>query len=275
MVVLLPGNLRAAMGEGAWTAATLARKLGAKENRQTVHHLMQGEQPTKCRKRRRSALAKALDVPEEWLAGETLPMPFTAWVYTLAAYPQSARVSLALARLLKRCATAGERDVARYRAEPDTGSPLTASQAVLEYLTATIGSMASPLVWRRALFAEHEQLPGGRKSAKSVRPPSVLKPTTARMSPVDEGATLALIRGIAHVLEPWFTDALAMRYGQLEGFALAMNPDSRVTRPGSDRPDRIVTTEGRVLSVDSPQVPYCVLHWPDHTSHECERPEAR
>ena len=63
-------------------------------------------------------------------------------------------------------------------------------------------------------------------------------------------------------MQPWLSGELELQYTQLERLLIAMVPDARITRLTSDRPNHIVTTDGRLLPIDSPETPYAVLHWP-------------
>src|SRR2546428_14086031 len=69
LVPIRSDRLRAAMELGEWTVTRLAKRLGRNENPQTVHYLAQGDGVKRCRASRRSALARLLDVTEDWLAG--------------------------------------------------------------------------------------------------------------------------------------------------------------------------------------------------------------
>src|SRR2546428_243323 len=65
LVPIRSDRLRAAMELGEWTVTRLAKRLGRKENPQTVHYLAQGDGLKRCRTSRRGARAKLLDVTED------------------------------------------------------------------------------------------------------------------------------------------------------------------------------------------------------------------
>src|SRR5579864_2537435 len=113
LVPVKADRLRAAMDLGGWTVTTLARKLGKHENPQTVHYLSRGSAVRRCRANRRAALAKILEVSEDWLAGGDFGLPLPGVMPILKEVEGSPRVLLAVGRLFEQCYAALQRDLAK------------------------------------------------------------------------------------------------------------------------------------------------------------------
>jgi transcriptional regulator with XRE-family HTH domain len=258
MVTLVPANLRAAREERGWSISELAEKLGKEENRQTIHHLLQGDVPVRCRAERRKNLAAVLEVPEEWLAGQPFPLPIQAWIPVGALLSRSPRVALATALLVRQCAAALKRDTERYRAEPDIRDGRhSASGEVIEFVVETICSFTNPLEWRHALLRDAPPRLG-----VSHKPSYHLYATGESLTPRHVEASLGLIKAFAFMLQPWFAGDLAMKYDRYKALFSAMRPDTVSMMPRSDPPDRIIGLDGRTFPIDSTDTPYAALHWP-------------
>src|SRR3989442_6775636 len=113
LVPIRSDRLRAAMELGEWTVTRLAKRLGRKENPQTVHYLAQGDGLKRCRTSRRVALAKLLDVTEDWLAGGDYGVPLPPVLPLLKELESSPRVMLAGGRGFDRCSLGVGRDLAK------------------------------------------------------------------------------------------------------------------------------------------------------------------
>ncbi len=273
MVALLPGRLRAAGAEGSWTIGGLAKKLGAGENRQTIHHLMQGDDPTKCRSSRRQKLARVLQVPEKWLAGEHVEFPITGVVHLEISQQRSPRLALATARLMRRCVNAVQRDLTRYRAEPDKGDPWSATDEVQFFIGWAVGQLSTSQEWQHTLLRPRKAARSGK--AEGVVPVPMGKPptleTVRRISADDEAASLALVQAFDLMLAPWFTDVAGLRYDKLRGLLESVARGARSLPPSSDRPNTIYSEDGRRLSPSDPETPYALIRWP----REKNRPERK
>lgn len=271
MVPILPPRLRAAMQEGKWTPSSLARRLGTGENRQTVHHLMQGDDATKCRGSRRKKIARLLDIPERWLAGESeFEFPLTGFVHLEHSERRSPRLKLATARLMERCIRACKRDLERYRAEPDQGDPWSATQEVLFFIAWAVGEFSTAARWQHTLLRD-------RRTTRPATPEEIEWDKTGkapgldairRLSVEEEDASLALVRAFDFILQPWFADSHGLRYDRFEALAAAVSPTARVFPPSSDRPTAIIAKGGRRLSPSDPETPYALIRWPKNQSEK-------
>lgn len=257
MVALVPANVAAAMEERGWSPSDLAAKLGKEENRQTIHHLVRGKEPIRCRASRRKGLAAVLEVPEEWLAGKAFPLPLQAWASVGALMSRSPRVGLATALLVQQCAAAVKRDTKPFRPEP---GPLDgrypASAELMEFMIETIGSFTNPLEWRHAMLRDTPP-PSGLSRKPSYHLYASVEPLTLRHME----AALGLIKAFTFILQPWFDGDLAMKYDRYKALFNAMRPDTIAIRPMSDPPDRIIGPDGRTFPIDSPETPFVALHW--------------
>ena len=262
MVALVPDRLRAAMDEGGWTLASISARMGKEENRQTLHHLMWSEPPVRCRRSRRQRLARVLEVPVRWLGGGNLQLPFTGIARLNDAWPQSPRFALAAARLMGRCVKACKRDLARYEAKPEGGSPWTATEEVLLFVASAVGRFGTPTEWQRGVLQESGARPltaYEREWIATGRPPSL--DALERWPEAEEQAALGLVRAFEFVLTPWFNGRAALRYGRFRDLLWAISPRTGLT-PDSVRPDAIVTKDGRRLPPDDPSTPYALIEWP-------------
>src|SRR5713226_3294385 len=151
LVPIRSDRLRAAMELGEWTVTRLAKRLGKKENPQTVHYLAQGDGLKRCRASRRVALAKLLDVTEDWLAGGDYGVPLPAVLPLLKELEGSPRVMLAVGRLFERCYLAVERDLAKEPKRPDSAIGWNATHDVHWFMIGTIAQFLTPLNWQQAL----------------------------------------------------------------------------------------------------------------------------
>ena len=151
LVPIQSDRLRAAMDLGGWTVTRLARRLGKDEHAQTVHHLAQSDGLKRCRASRRAALAKLLDVTEDWLAGGPYGVPLPAVLPLLSALEGSPRVMLSVGRLFERCYLAVERDLAKEPKRPDSALGWNASHDVHWFMTSTLAQFLTTSAWQSAL----------------------------------------------------------------------------------------------------------------------------
>src|SRR5438128_5241857 len=172
LVPIRSDRLRAAMEVSEWTVTRLAKRLGKKENAQTVHYLAQDDGPKRCRASRRAALAKLLDVTEDWLAGGDYGVPLPAVLPLLKELEGSPRVMLAVGRIFETCYLAVERDLAKERKRPDSAIGWNATHDVHWFMIGTLAQLLTPSHWQLAL---------------GCAPPTKAKaPTAPRTGPIPE-----------------------------------------------------------------------------------------
>ncbi len=228
LVSLHSGNLRAAMELQGWTVTTLARRLtehfphAHRENPQTLHHLAQGDGIKRCRQSRRARLAHILQAPEEWLGGGDFTIPAVGYLPLAAELWRSPRLTLAVGRLMQRCAIACERD-------------MPAADEVIELLLSTVGRLISPRAWRGQLTV----------GPRVPRDPSRMVPLSATaeeleaersrlpLDPALETAALALSQAIEFALEPWLNGQATLNYGRLQELLAVLSPATKASLPNS------------------------------------------
>lgn len=268
MVPLVPSHLRAAVELGRWTTAGLVARMGQGENRQTIHHLMQGDTSIRCRKSRRRKLAKLLDVPEEWLAGERMAFPLPGYGHLQIAERRSPLVQLAVARLMKRVLDATERDLRLFRTEPENPDDDFTSPRyeVVSVMSWAIGQITNPSEWQTKLLQSREarELTDVEKRWIATGVPPQLGEGIEPMSEAEQGAALSLVRAFEFILEPWFDNRAWLNYGVLEELTYAVMRGARALRPNSERPKAVVGPEGKRLKANHPWTPFAVIKW----SHE-------
>lgn len=274
LVPVKADRLRAAMELGGWTVTTLARRLGKHENPQTVHYLSRGSELRRCRANRRAALAKILDVSEEWLAGGDYGLPLPGVMPLLVEVEGSPRVLLAVGRIFERCYLAVERDLAMEPKRPDLPTGWNATNDVHWFMLSALGALLSPGRWRAALTHPMSKGPPptlAEVEANMREVPNYLKwfeplpdsmwASRSKAKALDrdaEEAVLGLIRGWAKVLQSWFDGIAVLDYRRFWDLAGALNPAVCVSIPQSFHARPPVDS----LPPAKPTSPYWLVDWP-------------
>jgi transcriptional regulator with XRE-family HTH domain len=231
------------------SAAELARRVGTSP--QNIAHMMKVGATRRCRARLRKQVAKALGMPEELLAGEPVAWPGGPLVPEGYEYRYSIRTELAASRLLTNAAAAFTRDLRRMGTDEQLRGLWPPLPALGETVLGHIAELIRIKDWRQKLITWHpgvEQARGytepatddawaGRvvspvkpKRQKGVRWPrsaSVAQWESAarrREDPDHEEGVLALIRGVEHLLQPWFNGEAALNYRGLRDFTRLTAP---------------------------------------------------
>jgi hypothetical protein len=271
LVPIQSDRLRAAMDLGGWTVTRLARRLGKGEHAQTVHHLAQGDGLKRCRGSRRAALAKLLDVTEDWLAGGPYAVPLPAVLPLLSALEGSPRVMLSVGRLFERCYRAVERDLAKETKRPDSALNWNASHDVHWFMTSTLAQFLTTSAWQSAIgcsppaartspaFPRAGEVPEMDKWLGPVSPSAWTAPRSAVvLGPTEEAVILALLHVWMHILEPWLDGVSSLDYKRFRELAAILNPTISVMLPQS-WPDRPPVQQ---LPPAPPTSPYALVDWP-------------
>ena len=262
------------MDLGGWTVTTLARKLGKRENPQTIHYLSRGSEVRRCRATRRATVAKILEVSEDWLAGGDFGLPLPGVMPILKEVEGSPRVLLAVGRLFQQCYAAVQRDLAMEPRRPDTQSGWNAVNDVHWFMFSTLGALLSPARWQIALthltrtgppptVAEAEEQM--RQQQDLVKwfdplPPSMWtpRPTAKALHPDTEEAVVGFVRGWHRTLEPWFSGNATFDYQAFLGLAATLNPAVGHLLPQSWHGRPPVET----LPPAAATSPYALVDWP-------------
>ena len=266
LVPLVPERLRAAMDVGGWTPASLRTRMGSDENRQTLHHLLKAEDPLKCRRERRRQLARILEVPDGWLGGGEIRLPATGLGRLLDVHRRSPRFALSAARLMLRCDKACARDLARYRAEPEEKTPWPASDDVLYFLAGAVGRFGTPGEWQRTLLIQSNTPRQLTQLERRRLVSGQLLDMPVPYSEEEEQAALGLLRALRFILTPWFQDRAALDYEKFRLLITAIAGSPGPFPPESERPDVIVSNDGRQLQLDDPSTPFALVVWPSPTN---------
>ena len=271
LVPIRSDRLRAAMELGEWTVTRLAKRLGRKENPQTVHYLAQGDGLKRCRTSRRVALAKLLDVTEDWLAGGDYGVPLPAVLPLLKELESSPRVMLAVGRVFERCYLAVERDLAKEPKRPDSAIGWNATHDVHWFMIGTLAQLLTPSHWQLALgcapptkattpIAPRTGPMPDMNTWLGPAPPSAWTrgPRKTALNPEEEVAVLALVHAWTRILGPWLDGASGINYERFRELAAALNPAVRVMLPQSwhNRPSAEALPPARATS------PYALVDWP-------------
>jgi hypothetical protein len=223
--------LQAAIERQGWTIAHLAERLRARrgrgqENPQTLHYLSHREGIARCRQSRRRGLAKVLQVPERWLAGETYGLRLSG---TLPA-PQEVllstpRVMLAVARLIEQCLTACQRDLTEQARRRRGARQIRRDDEVLSFVTGALGYLASVPRWRSYLTTWRLE----RELAAATSPPTL--PAAPRLDREEEAAVLGLVAALECALTPWLRGRAMLNYERFRDLATMLLPGRLMQRP--------------------------------------------
>jgi len=248
---LVPINvevLKSVLQERQWGPSELARRVGARfTNQQNISHMLKSGASRKCRASLRRRVAKALDVAEEFLAGEPTVPPYGPFVGNGYEYRYSLRTKLAASRLFTLAAKAVRRDIERdqvlhgeiYARVPNDFS----FQQALQW----IGDLVLVKHWRQKLIVWDRDVEASRwyteppsnspGEIRDVRPRKPTReerprypkgvtildwhsdPVTPIVDPDHEAGVLALLAAVEHLLRPWFEDKATLNYAGLRDFA--------------------------------------------------------
>lgn len=209
LVTVSPVMVRAIMQTDGVTVSELARE--AKSNQQTISALISGDELKKCRRSRRSAMARALNVPDVWLSGEWhLPLGPSGgfeWGY-------SARTRLAVHRLTYKADLATHRDLDRLERRGAI-VPEQYREIIRHYVDDYLGHLLKIGTWRE-MFLNWTEKRHPRQGYIEPRARSYENfHTEAETDPAHEAAILAFARALDHVLTPWFEDKATLNYSFL------------------------------------------------------------
>jgi hypothetical protein len=228
--------LRAAMEVRQWGPSELVRATG--DSQQTISALVNSRRPDRrCRVDRARRIAKALQVPFEWLTEGIVVPAIYPLVWPGYEFRYSTRTELAASRLFTLCTQACLRDLAR--------APLLARAGYsIESLVGQLIGLVAELVqvgrWRHWLLSwnpesqkrrgytepatDHssadrlreftEAHPGAQLPADLVAD-AFKAPPTPQHDENHEQAVVSLCRAIEHVLTPWFADEAKLNYDAL------------------------------------------------------------
>ncbi len=284
LVPIRSDRLRAAMELGEWSVTRLANRLGKSENPQTVHYLAQGDGIKRCRASRRAALAKLLDVTEDWLAGGDYGVPLPAVLPLLKELEGSPRVMLAVGRLFERCYRAVERDLGKEPKRPDSAIGWNATYDVHWFMIGTLAQILTPARWQRALGSTEPTEPAPAVLPREGPIPEMnkwLAPLTpavwtlpaggTALDPESEAAVLALLHAWTHVLGPWLDGRSAINYERVRALAAILNPAVGVLLPQSwhNRPPVEQLPHAESIS------PYALVDWPLNDLRKEQAPRTR
>jgi len=271
LVPIKSDRLRAAMDLSDWTVTRLAKRLGKRENPQTVHYLAQGDEVKRCRASRRAALAQLLDVTEDWLAGGDYGVPLPAVLPLLKELEGSPRVMLAVGRLFEQCYRAVERDLGKEPKRPDSEIGWNATYDVHWFMIGTLAQFLTPSRWQVALglVAALETsviaapragpIPEMTKWLGPLTPVDWTRPVgSAALDPESEAVVLALLQAWTHILRPWLEGVSGLNYERFRALAAILNPGVNVMLPQS--------WHHRPRVEDLPPAertsPYAMVDWP-------------
>jgi len=264
---LVPINqevLLALLEERRLTIAALARLTGDSE--QTLAHVL--TPGARCQKSRRARIAKALQVPQELLTGESFPVPVGFMLPDGFEFRYSPRTQLAASRFITRVRTALRRDL---RTHPRQGR--SAVELPDYFVEDTVMSAFSEFMmigeWRKRFIEwspdEHQRR--GYTEPATIRPWEgeirvtgvdkkgfvdweTANPRRER-DPGHETAILSVIRAMEHVFEPWFRGTARLNYRSVRDFVhlpdhpfAAINESAPSTSPYAILPV-VQNTKGR------------------------------
>jgi len=207
------GLLRGLVDELSLTVAEVARRTG--DSHQTIRHLYGGEGIGRCRRSRRLALAKALDVPEEMLARGQVFIPHIPTMPDGYEILYSKRTALAVSRLLTKSAKACERDLNDVHLCPPEYETLAPREIIVQYVGSYLSELLQIGEWRKRLIEwDHSE-----QERRGFTEPATEDPWTVKQRPIvdtdHERAVLGYATAIEHTLSPWFSGKALFNYRTL------------------------------------------------------------
>jgi hypothetical protein len=208
---------------------------------QNIEHMVKSGANRKCRAGLRTRIATQLGISEALLAGEPVVYPGGLLTHPGFEYRYSLRTELMASRLLTKVAEACVRDLQREDPNTEVDPAHPSVQEIVESVVGAVAELIRVKEWRQRLMVWRPGIEQGRgytepATASSevtavglTRPPrqkGVLWPRHARIvqwqrqvlpvvdSDHEEGV-LALIRGVEHLLKPWFEDKARIHYEAL------------------------------------------------------------
>ena len=237
LVPISPYFLRALIDDRKLTVGELARRIG--DSDQAIRYLAAGDKGTqkRCRLSRLRRIAKELRVQDGLLQlGGFVDPP--VWQRAGFGFQYSARVWLAVDRLLSRVHSAWLRDVKREKASgtvDEVSEPekwLAVQRGVHELIN--IGA------WRELLLLNRRD----RHPRHGRVEPSMHDPQAHWPEPTDdpeyEESVIKLIAVFEYLLEPWFADKATFNYKGL--LHLTVNPPTGLVKGGQTR-DAVGTSD--------------------------------
>ena len=242
-------RLRAVMELAGFTAASLAKRLNSRSqsgrsaqyDSHSISALM--HRRSRCRRSRRLAISRELQVPDAWLGGgdPVSDLPFVTQMAVADLSLRSPRAALAMLRLIDLCANAARRDLSAYRvvgAKPgraekkyaivsaeDLG-PISFGDAPISVLLHCLMQWASVSMWRNDLTPDTAGRPTTEEERRRLSmPPSSGPhewPEPAPMRPAEEERALTAIRDLEGKLHLWISGRQPLRYDVLADHLAAL-----------------------------------------------------
>ncbi len=284
MVPLDTDRFRAVFAESGFSGTNGKAKLAnalhgetqRRHSRQWVASRLKAAGVRRCRQSTRRALSRLLDVPDEWLAGETVVLPITAAVHlnlpiqtdptspamaSLNASPaMSLRLQLATVRLLNRCVIACSRDLDRLTFVDETTA--NADQIRYEVLTRLVSALlilGSARRWQSALLqsgqarrVSSEELAGFRdgRHGSHAYPP---------ISRDEQAVSLRFVHALESLLSPWLEGQHSLNYGRLRAVHIAFAGAAML--PQSVVPKQVQRANGILVHLADRFSPLALIGW--------------
>jgi len=266
-------RFRVALDESGLGLAGLVRALNKgrrpldRSYKQTLHHHYQGK-GSRIRAKVRQQLARVLDAPEEWLAGEEVQAPLGLYLQLMDPMRRSLRVQLAVTRLAWRCYEAVERDLAAEPPRPPTAEGYEPGLVVHQVMGSTLARLVNVVrgLPRLVALGRHLYAPTGLPPVQTAPEPlpveSPLLGNASRepLPPAVEQAYLASVRVVTDLLQAWLAGDRPLNYSALLDVADAVNPGVRAVSPPPFRHagPRDIRAWHRAASTS----PFTLIDWP-------------
>lgn len=235
--------------------------------KQTLHHHYQGK-GSRIRAKVRERLARVLDAPEEWLAGEEVQAPLGLYLRLLDPVRRSLRVQFAVTRLALRCLERVERDLAGEPSRSPTAEGYERRLLVHQAMGSTLARLINVVrgVPRLVSLRPHLYSPAGPPPVQApdepwpIESPLVGLVNRGPLSPAVEQAYLAIIRVVSDLLEPWLVRGDALNYRGLLDVAEAV--DRGGTARSAPNFGQASSGESGGWEPTPATSPYALIDWP-------------
>ena len=208
-------RLRAAMEVRDRSVADLVRATGVDQQR--ISHHVNSRSAGRIRQEFRAHLARAMDVSEEFLAGDPVILPYAAYQPLARALYGSAKVSLKVSDFLTRVMKAALRDLERHKLGMGSPDKMNPGEQVVGFVLSALAHFMSPGTWRRRL------VPGALAQPLLDPVPMETGRWHPKIDPNFEAAMLGACAWLEYALEPWLEGRADLNYAQLRSLVRYLN----------------------------------------------------
>lgn len=277
-------RFRAAFAESSYSAkrggkarfaAEVSKEAGRNSiKRQAVDGWLKGSEAARCRDSVFRAVSLLLDLPDGWLAGDGVTVPFTAGLrlglpveglpdYPVVAAQMKQRLLLAKVKLVAACAKACRDDfrLLRYpESESENGAHI--EDAAVMFLASAVLDITATRRWRSTLL-QSRVVERRLTEAERAAPPGgagLIAPIPA-LTDDEERLDLAYTRALTRVLTPWLSGEECLDYAGLRRAFVGLNPGAAMRTNLCAQPSEVRRSNGSLVHIADRFTPLALFGW--------------